>query len=118
MQKNVYRNVGITVGVTLLLVMVWGISTGVDDSSQKPSISSSDGDVLVTEKDTITDSPESIVVEERRTIDIDTVIAEIESSASGDETALDEELAGESASVQEGQIIMQQLGDGYDETNY
>ena len=63
-------------------------------------------------------SETDIMAEEKRSVDIDVVMAEIEASASGDETALDEESTDEAASVKEGQLIMEELGRGYDETSY
>lgn len=49
---------------------------------------------------------------------IETIMIEIEAQAAGDDTAMEDELAGESESFMEGAVVMEQLGQGYDETSY
>jgi|GEM_PF-4518403 len=58
------------------------------------------------------------VVEEIRAVDVDAVIREIESSSLEDEAAFNEEFSDETTSIQEGQVIIEQLGQSYDETSY
>lgn len=43
---------------------------------------------------------------------------EIERDAAGDDRAMEDELAGESESFMEGAVVMEQLGQSYDETGY
>lgn len=49
---------------------------------------------------------------------IETLMREIEQNAAGDDTAMEDELAGESESFTEGAVVMEQLGESYDETKY
>lgn len=49
---------------------------------------------------------------------IETLMAEIEKTAAGDEGALESEYAAESESFMEGAVVMEQLGTSYDETSY
>ncbi len=49
---------------------------------------------------------------------LETIMLEIERDASGDDTAMEDELAGESESFMEGAVVMEQLGQSYDETSY
>ena len=49
---------------------------------------------------------------------IETLMSEIERNAAGDTTAIEDELSGESESFMEGAVVMEQLGQSYDETSY
>ncbi|MGB3073330.1 MAG: hypothetical protein WBB68_03670 [Candidatus Moraniibacteriota bacterium] len=49
---------------------------------------------------------------------IETLMREIEQNAGGDDTAMEDELVGESESFTEGAVVMEQLGQSYDETKY
>jgi hypothetical protein len=46
------------------------------------------------------------------------LMSEVEQNAGGDDTAMEDELAGESERFMEGAVVMEQLGQSYDETKY
>ncbi|MFZ1626169.1 MAG: hypothetical protein WAT81_00005 [Candidatus Moraniibacteriota bacterium] len=49
---------------------------------------------------------------------IETLVSEIERSVAGDTAAIEDELSGENESFMEGAVVMEQLGQSYDEASY
>ncbi len=119
MENTAQTKWGIIIGVVFLVVAlaVWKMDSPADLSTteEKTSLLGQD---LHSDQGEQEDGMGGPIAEERRVVDIDAVIAEIETASVGDETVLDEEVSDEVQSVQEGRGVIEDLGKSYDETSY
>lgn len=67
---------------------------------------------------TLTGQTSGAVFEERRSVDLDAVTAEILNASDDDESLLDAEAASETEHFTEGAVLIENLGQSYDETEY
>jgi hypothetical protein len=107
----------VAIAVIATVAYFWladGDQAAVNDQS---SSISSEGSAFPTDGDTSdTDSTDASETDTGESLE--TIMLEIERDASGDDRALEDELAGESESFMEGAVVMEQLGQSYDETSY
>lgn len=121
MELSIYKKIGIVFISFVALVVIVGLVMKMraekrittTDSSQSQAVLEMAADEEASDSDNEADPDR-----EQSGKDINTLLTEIESAADGDVAALDEEVADETQSVREGQLVIQEMGQSYDETSY
>ncbi len=105
--------VALAVVAALVMNMSAKKKSMVVDSSQPQSVSETAAGEAISGSDS-----EAVPAHEESGKDVSTLLSEIESATDGDASALDEEVSDETESVREGQLVIQEMGQSYDETSY